>query len=141
VSRADNKALVRRFFQALDANDLESLGGQVAPDYRFHLAGNPDLTWDGHLQFQREFFKAFPDLEHTVEGQVAEGDLVVTRLAVRGTHRAELLGIPASGRRMDISAVAIHRIVRDTLAEYWLVGDTLSLFQQLGAIPSGRAGA
>jgi len=75
----------------------------------------------------------FPDLQAPAEGQVAEGDLVVTRWTARGTHRGELLGIPASGKRAAVPGVIIDRLAGGKIAEEWAYYDALVMLQQLGA--------
>ena len=59
-------------------------------------------------------------------------DKVVTRLTGRGTHRGEFLGIPATGRPVEVTSVGIDRIAGNRIAERWLVADVLGLMRQLG---------
>ena len=78
---------------------------------------------------------AFPDLQITVEDQVAEGDKVVTRWTARGTHRGELLGVTPSGNRVEISGISIDRFSGSKFVESWSNYDALGTMQQIGAIP------
>jgi predicted ester cyclase len=80
-----------------------------------------------------KLLKATPG-HHVIEDQIAEGDKVVTRLRGVGKHEGELIGIPPSGRDLDVKAVAIHRIENGKLAEHWSAVDSAALLQQLGAI-------
>jgi steroid delta-isomerase-like uncharacterized protein len=79
--------------------------------------------------------QAFPDIRHTIEDEIAEGDKVVVRSTVRGTHQGELMGIPATGKQITMSVVAIYRLDSARIVEVWFFFDQLSMMQQLGAIP------
>jgi predicted ester cyclase len=81
------------------------------------------------------FFDAFPDLQGTVEDVVGEGDKVASRLRWRGTHQGELMGIPPSGKQVDFTLQAIHRIAEGKIVEGWVNYDTLGMMRQIGAIP------
>jgi steroid delta-isomerase-like uncharacterized protein len=81
-------------------------------------------------------------MQHSLDPQIAEGDRVVTPLTFRATHRGELQGIPASGKRVEIRALNIHRILGGKIAQAETVVDMMGLMQQIGAIPApGGAGA
>ncbi len=79
---------------------------------------------------------AFPDTQITVEDQIAEGDLVVTRWTARGTHQGELMGVPPSSNRATVEGITINRIADGKIAESWANYDALGMMQQIGAIPS-----
>ncbi len=66
---------------------------------------------------------------------VAEGDRVAVRWTQSGTHVADFLGIPATGRRFTIAGIDIYRLHDGRLAEHWHVVDQLSLLGQLGLLP------
>jgi steroid delta-isomerase-like uncharacterized protein len=76
---------------------------------------------------------AFPDLHPTVEDVIAEGDKVVTRWTIRGTHQGEIEEFgPPTGRQAEIQGITIHRIQGGRIVEEWNSYDNLSLLQQLG---------
>jgi ketosteroid isomerase-like protein len=81
---------------------VELVDELLAPDYVSHAPGEPELKRgpEDIKEVVRAYHSAFPDLTYTVEKQVAEGDMVVTRWTVRGTHQGELMGVPPSGRHM-----------------------------------------
>ena len=81
---------------------------------------------------------AFPDLKFTIEGQIAEGDQVATRLTVRGTHLGEFMGIPATGKQMAVSGVSIWRLADGKLVNEWVNWDSLAMMQQLGVAPVSK---
>ena len=138
MSAEENKALVRRYFETIDRGDYDALDQFVAVDYVDH--NPPPLPGlasglDGVKQECRYFRQAHPDGRHSIDDQVAEGDKVVTRVTARGTHTGELLGIPATGRELMTTGIAIHRVAGGKLVEHWAESNLLGLLQQLGALP------
>ena len=84
------------------------------------------------------YIAAFPDLRMEPEDVLASGDKVVARTRGTGTHRGEFMGIPASGKSIDVELIDIMRFGEDGLVtEHWGVFDALTMMQQLGAIPEG----
>jgi steroid delta-isomerase-like uncharacterized protein len=81
------------------------------------------------------FRAAFPDIYWTISEQISEGDKVVTRFTWTGTHRDIFLGVPATGRRVEVKGVVIDRLESGKMADSRILMDTLSLMQQLGALP------
>ncbi len=79
---------------------------------------------------------AFPDLHATVEDVIAEGDKVVTRVTVRGTHQGEIEEFgPPTGRQVELQGLTLHRIEGGKIVEEWERYDNLSFMQQLGLVP------
>ena len=86
-------------------------------------------------------FNAFPDIHFTIDDMIAEGDKVVVRFTVRGTHQGDYLGVPPTGKQFAVNGIAIHRIVDGREVEVWDCVDILGMLQQLGAIlPLGGGG-
>ena len=81
------------------------------------------------------YLSAFPDLHITVEDMIAEGDKIVARLTMRGTHQGAFLGIPPTGKQVTGTAIDINRITGGKSVEHWNNSDTLGLLQQLGVVP------
>lgn len=145
MSIEDNKALVRRWLEAVDTGDVAVLGRYLAAAYVDHNPPPfPDLP-PGRAGAERAFalaLAAFSDFHHVIEDQIAEGDLVVSRIAGTGVHTGEFLGIPPTGRRVSMSGIAIHRVQDGRIVEHWAQIDALGLLQQLGAVPApGTASA
>jgi steroid delta-isomerase-like uncharacterized protein len=92
------------------------------------------LDRERHKQFLTTFYSAFPDLGHTVEDQIAEGDRVATRATNRGTYRGELMGIPPTGKQFTVTGINIVRVSGGRIVEEWVNFDTLGMMQQLGVI-------
>ena len=79
---------------------------------------------------------AFPDAQVSVEDVIAEGDKVVTRYTIRGTHQGETEEFgPPTGKRVELEGITIHRIEGDKIVEEWERYDNLSALQQLGIAP------
>lgn len=137
MTTEDNKALVRRFYAAIDAGDIDAMDELVAADYVDHhpppFPGLPGGR-EGLKAAFRIFAEATPGT-HAIEDQVAEGDKVVTRLTASGRHERDLPGpLAATGAQLRQTAVAIHRIAGDRIAEHWSDRDDLALMAQLGVI-------
>jgi predicted ester cyclase len=81
--------------------------------------------------------RAFPDLHIAVEDMIAEGDKVVARNVVTGTHQGEYMGLAPTGKRITYDEIFICRLAGGRIAETWGVVDVLSQMRQLGAIPGG----
>ena len=82
------------------------------------------------------FRAAFPDLTLTAEDMVAEGDLITVRWSSTGTHKGELMGIPATGKTVNISGMDMMRMKDGKIVEHWGIMDDLGMMQQLGLIPA-----
>ncbi|TXC97464.1 ester cyclase [Streptomyces sp. ISID311] len=144
MSTEENKRLVRRFYQEIDAGNLDAMDDLVAEDYLDHSpAPFPGFAAgrEGLKQAFQLFWEATPGT-HEIEDQIAEGDKVVTRLTARGVHEHDLPGIPATGSPITMTATVIHRIEHGKLAEKWADKDILGFLQQLGVIqpPGGVSG-
>jgi steroid delta-isomerase-like uncharacterized protein len=127
----ENKALARRSWESVDAPD--TLGEVYASDVVWHMPDQEVRGIEEAKQFVDMFKTAFPDMHATVEDVVAEGDKVVTRVTIRGTHRGEVAEFgPPTGKQVEIEGITIHRIEDGKIAEEWNSYDNLSLMQQLG---------
>lgn len=130
----ENKDLARRSWEVLDNPDL--LDEVYAADLVWH---EPDQDLQGLVQasqFVGMYKTAFPDLSATVEDVMAEGNKVVTRVTVRGTHQGEIEEFgPPTGRKVEFQDITIHRIEGGKIVEEWERYDNLSIFQQLGLVP------
>jgi len=78
---------------------------------------------------------SFPDL-FSIEQMLSEGDRVVTQLLMEGMHQGPWLGIPASGKKIQVRMFTAHRVVQGKIVEDWVLVEALGVFQQLGVIPN-----
>ncbi len=126
----ENKALVRRFFTAVENGDFQVFDEIVAQNYNDHLAGQTP----GRETLKRYFTglrSAFADLKLPIAAIVAEGNLVAVLNSVRGSHKGDFAGIKAKGNSIDAMAFQLYRIANGQLAEHWEVADFMTLMRQL----------
>jgi len=137
VSEEENKALVRRWLDAMDRGDLEAVDDLIAPDYVDHSPPIPGLPpgKEGIRAANLLLAAAFTDVVHTVEEQIASGDKVMTRVITRGTFSGEFLGVPPTGKEVEITGIAVHRVAGGQLVEHWAQVDMAGFMHQIGAAP------
>ncbi len=136
---AANKALARRLVEeAFNQGRLDVTEELVASDYVGHDPSLPEEVRGpaGVKEVIAGYRAAFPDIQVTIEDQIAEGDLVVTRWRATGTHQGELMGMPATGKQATVTGITIDLIADGRIVESWDNWDTLGMMQQLGAIPA-----
>jgi predicted ester cyclase len=92
------------------------------------------------LSFFRMYIAAFPDLRMAPEDVIASGDKVVARIRATGTNSGDFMGMPATGKPIDVQMIDIIRFGDDGLArEHWGVFDAMGMMQQLGVVPGPPA--
>lgn len=131
----DHVATLRRMYDLISAHDIDAFGEFLAADFIEHEelpAGGP--TREGVKAFFRMQIAAFPDFAMTTQDIIDGGDKVVARARFTGTHEAEFMGIPATGRPVDVQLIDIMRFADDGLVhEHWGVFDAMAMMQQLRA--------
>jgi steroid delta-isomerase-like uncharacterized protein len=137
VSVEQNKATARAIYDVITSGDLTRTDELIAADLVDHeeVPGMPPGV-EGFRWFVRTFREAFPDLRMDAEDMLAEGDKVVVRFTMRGTHRGEFMGIPASGKEIAVNGIDMMRFEGGKAAEHWGQADNLGMLQQLGAVPA-----
>ena len=143
MSSETNKTVSRRFFEEVFAKgNLNVLDEMIAKDHVNSgpgtISGLPNGP-EGSKQFVTAYRNAFPDVHFTIDEQLAEGDKVMTRWTGKGTHKGELVGIPATGKSSTVTGIAVDRIVNGKIAESWGIFDQFGMMQQLGVIPMPEA--
>jgi steroid delta-isomerase-like uncharacterized protein len=133
----DAKDIARRLAEDPWKGKVEETLQLVADDYVAYVPGSvePFRGKEGLRQFLSAYLAAFPDGKLVVDDQIADGDFVATRWTAKGTNTGELMGIPASGRQVTVKGITYARISGGKARESWLSWDTLSMMQQLGAVP------
>ena len=138
----ENRDLARRFMdEVYNKGNLDFIDEVVASNWVDHDPNSPEgmsRGVEGAKQFAEMYRNSFPDLHMTVEDLIAEGDKVVMRWTARGTHQEELMGIPPSGNRVEVTGINIDRIEGGKFVESWSNYDILGLMQQIGAVPSAE---
>ncbi len=139
--QADNKVALRRLNEALNSGDTEVISATIdevfQPDVliRTPLKINASGT-ELMKQLWEVLLRAFPDLHVEVEDVIAEGDKVVSRNTVSGTHQGEYMGVAPTGKSITWNEIFIGRIVDGRVAETWGVVDVASQMRQLGLVPA-----
>lgn len=138
MSTEENKALARRFYEEVfNKKNLTSIGDFLDPHIVEHsLPPGLPAGIEGSKQFIGMYLAALPDLRLTPEDMVAEGDRVVVRFTLSGTHKGELMGIHPTSRKVTITGIQILRVASGKIAENWINLDALGMLQQLGVIPA-----
>ena len=138
---AQNKAVAMRFFEAWNARDLDAFDEFIAADAVEHDPQNPFREMRGPEGAKRNaemYHSAFTDGRFEAHEQIAEGDFVVTRWTAKGTNDGELMGMPPTGKGVEIEGIGIDRIVNEKIVESWSCWDTLGMMQQLGVVPEAQ---
>jgi hypothetical protein len=134
-----NKATLRLFENLVGSGDPEqvrqAIDEFVAPDVLMRTPLPLDSTGAAAMKevFER-LHGAFPDLHVEIDDLIAEGDKVVARNTVTGTHRGEFMGLPATGRSVTYEEIFVVRFTDGQIVETWGVVDLASLMRRLGMI-------
>jgi steroid delta-isomerase-like uncharacterized protein len=138
MSAEENKAVVRRLLDVWEQGNIDLIDELVAPDYVNHSPATPEQPTgpEGLKGVVTMFRSAIPDLKIVVEDMIAEGDKVVLRYTLEGTHEGELFGVPPTGQRLSIKSISVERVSEGKIREHWRVTDSLDMMQQLGVIPA-----
>ena len=134
MSLEDNKAIVRKMFEAINKQTLPSLDRLMSPDFVLHMHSQQTQGWGAGRQVVEDEIKAFPDLHVAIEDIIAEGDKVCVRLQETATHKGEYRGLAPTGNRLSYTVAAIWRIVEGMIVEGWIIYDQMDFLKQLGAI-------
>jgi hypothetical protein len=141
AQETSNKVTVRRFDDVVSTGDAEviskTIDELVEPDVLIHMPLPIQATGAQALkQVWAMLLRGLPDLHVAVEDVIAEGDKVVSRNTVTGTHQGEYRGLPPTGKSVTYNEIFIFRFAGGRIAEIWGVVDVFSQMQQLGVIPA-----
>ncbi len=132
-----NTAAMRRFYdEVMNKGNLKVIDELVDLQYVDHFV-TPGIPADkaGLTQIMTMYRTAFPDLQVTVEDIIAKADKVWVYTTARGTQKGEFMGMPASGKKIEVKGFDIVRFVNGKAVEHWGLNDDMTMMQQLGAIP------
>jgi steroid delta-isomerase-like uncharacterized protein len=136
MSTEDNKALVRRLFDANNQRNWTGYYELIAPDFVFHNASTTVQGREAYQQYLSMLITVFPDLHYTIEDLIAEGDRVVARYTNQGTQQDTFMGIAPTGKQFTGTGILIYRFANGKYVEGWANYDSLGLVQQLGVVTS-----
>ena len=137
MSIEENKAVQRRIAEEIfNEGNLAAADELIASNYVYRLPGRPDIHGpEGFKQMVTMYRTAFPDLQVTIEDMIAEGDKVVHRLTMRGTHKGDFMGVAPTGKQVTLSALTVSRFEGGKEVEASSFMDTLAMYQQMGVAP------
>jgi steroid delta-isomerase-like uncharacterized protein len=137
MSTEENKARQRRLVEEfINKGNTAVAEALVAEDFiGLDLSAGQQQGREGLIDIIAMMRTAFPDLEWTIEEQVAEGDKVALYCVWRGTHQGVFLGIPPTGKRVTVPCMVFDSFVAGKCQESRTLMDTMSLMRQLGVVP------
>ncbi len=141
MTAEENKAIIRRLVEEVwNQGKLEVLDEILSPDHDHRDVSTPGLRGgrEGEKSLVTTYRSAFPDMRLTIEDLIAEGDEVVHRWTVRGTHRGELMGIPPTGKQVTVTGTSVDRIQNGRIMASWVNWDALGMLEQFGVTVRGR---
>jgi steroid delta-isomerase-like uncharacterized protein len=136
MSIENNKVSARRFVEEiLNQKNLTLVNQLIDANCVTHSTMGDFKGPEGFKQFISPYFAAFPDMHLINEEEIAEGDKVMFRQTVTGTHQGSLLGIPPTGKKFAIQEMVVNRFAAGKLVESWALADLFGMMQQLGLMP------
>lgn len=144
MAAEENKAIIRRWIEeAWNKGNVNIADEIYAPHYTAKDIDDPNKLLKGPLDIKESVIMmrtVFPDMHFTIDHLIAEGDKAVGAFTIRGTHKADLLGIAPTGKQVEFTAVDIWRFQGGQIVERCLASvDRLRLMQQLGVLqPMGK---
>ena len=137
MSTEENKALVRKVYDAINANDPDALDGLMAADMDSNTRfAHPDGGLDGFKESFKTALASFPDYSITIDDQIAEGDKVVTRYTASGTQEGDFMGVAPTGERIELVGIDIDQIEDGKIVAHWSEASLDDIMVKLGvAIP------
>ncbi len=138
MSIADNKALIRRLYEeVINEGNLDMIDDLVSQGFVEHEAV-PGVTATGPAapkETFKMFITAFPDLNITPHEMIGEGDKVVVRGTISGTHKGEFMGMPPTNKTFEAQIIDILEIHDGKLTAHWGMTDQAAIMEQLGLAP------
>jgi steroid delta-isomerase-like uncharacterized protein len=135
---AKNMAAMKRFYEeVVNKGNLKLIDELVAAEFVDHeeFPGmKPGI--EGLKQFFTMFRAAFPDLHFQVNDMVAKGDKVWAYITIHGTQKGEFMEMAATGKKIEVKGFDIVRFVNGKAVEHWGLTDSMTMMQQLGAMPA-----
>lgn len=134
ASEGENEQLVRRYLNAFNERDRETMSELLADDVVEHGAHEELHGAEEIFEFLDAHFETFPDYSGTTDAMVADGDTVAVRYTVSGTHTGEYLDVEPTGHTVEWTGMAMYRIDDGEIGEIWIESDRLGLLRQLEVV-------
>ena len=127
-----NISTIRSFYARLDSLDFGAFDELCTSDFVSHFPGSVEpQSRELRKSTSKIFYQAFPDLTHSFEDSVSQGETVAVRLLVTGTHKSEFMGFAPTGKSISFTAMRFYGMVGGKIAEEWVNFDSAGLVQQL----------
>jgi len=134
-----NKEVIKKYWAAFAAKDLDGILALTGPGYRNHAAISDMQDVEGLKELLPKLWKAMPDQQVTCEDVIGEDDRVMVRVRIRGTHTGpmemRLLNLPATGREVSTEQIHVFRVTNGKVVEHWAGRDDIGFLRQLGQLP------
>ena len=130
--KADNSRLARKFYQHLDAVQIDSLEALCAPDVQIYYQSGDPVAFSDMVPYIKMFYEAFPDYTHNIEGIIAADDKVVARVSFEGTFENTFMNLEPDGEKFKYKGIQIFQFENCKVKKMWIVEDEVTLMTQLG---------
>ncbi|MBT6145534.1 MAG: SnoaL-like domain-containing protein [Gemmatimonadetes bacterium] len=138
VRSESNEEVMRRFInQVVNGADYDAVPTMVSPDYTHRSPGEELHGPDALVDLLRGYRSAFPDLKIDIDELLTAGESTVMSFTLTGTHRGELMGMPATGRCAEVRGMIRSKFRDGMIVDEWEILDQFSLLEQLGLAPVG----
>jgi len=135
-----NKDLIVKYIQAWNNQDMEVMDGCLDPDFKVYIPSSAEepMSLEQFREWLKVILTAFPDSHYEVEDIFCERNRICVRWTYSATQQGEYMGMPASGRKVSVSAIEIFRVGNGKILEERTEMDALGLMQQLGLVTLGK---
>ena len=130
------REVVEQFFAAFNTGNLNNVEKLIAKDVIYNLPPGGDTLRGSEvfMQFLADSRQGFPDKVWTLEDSVVEGEKIAFWATARGTHKADFMGVPPTGKSISVTFFVVWRIKDSQIAEGWALWDIFMMLQQLGVM-------
>jgi predicted ester cyclase len=125
MSTAENRQVIERYLKAISGN-------AKPPALINQYVADADETLKQHIASAEA---AFPRYDFIAEDLIAEGNKVVVRFNLHATHQGNFMGIPATGREINVPGIIIYDLAGGKITAHWMQIDSMAMMQQLGVQP------
>jgi len=137
MTTEQNKAIADRIVnEGINSKDMAIFDDLIAPEFEHRTMHLPKPGPAGFRALVQSFHDAFPDMHIEVQHTIGEGDMVGTWGIMTGTNKGSFMGMPATGRKINIQYIDMWRLKDGKAVENWVQMDNTALMQQLGVMPS-----
>jgi steroid delta-isomerase-like uncharacterized protein len=138
ITAENNRRTMIRFTEFINTASEKLAVELISPNATFHVPGRaePMRGPEGYLAIIGMMRGGFPDIQWTLEETICEGDKVAARFTMRGTHRGLFMGVPPTGKKIEVQAMNLYRLSSGQFIEERGQPDLLALLQQIGAAPA-----